>query len=312
MEFEEILYCCAMLLIFILLISYLSSQKTKAERERKVAENQLQPYKNRISTLEESLEEQRAVIIEQQAIIEQLRRDNDALRVMRQNRESKEKTAVYQTPPVRQKPVQQRPPKLSFEQIRALPQVIEREATLKQYMQRAKNEFDVGMEYERFVGYRYEMQGCIVEYTGINKGRRDAGCDLLIRKNGNLIVVQCKRWRQGKQVREKHILQLHGTVAIFQSKFPQRHVYGVLVTTASLSPEAKEYANRLGVEIRENFQFEPYPLIKCVSISSRKIYYLPCDSQYDNVSCSMHCDDIYVETVAEAEFLGYTHVNTHT
>jgi hypothetical protein len=62
----------------------------------------------------------------------------------------------------------------------------------------------------------------------------------------------------------------------------------------------------LGVKIIEKFPIRPYPVIKCnVSLRDRtKIYHLPFDQQYDRTLIEFK-DECYVETVAEAEALGF-------
>jgi hypothetical protein len=62
----------------------------------------------------------------------------------------------------------------------------------------------------------------------------------------------------------------------------------------------------LGVQIVQNIPLGRYPAIKCnVSLrDSTKIYHLPFDQQYDRTLIEFK-DECYVETVAEAESLGF-------
>ena len=68
----------------------------------------------------------------------------------------------------------------------------------------------------------------------------------------------------------------------------------------------KQLLDRLS-QVRENFPFQQYPSIKC-NVSRRngeKIYHLPMDQQYDRTIIEQERNECYVETVAEAENLGF-------
>ncbi len=198
------------------------------------------------------------------------------------------------------------PNKLSdIDIIRSQPHVIALESKLQQYMSRPKNEAETGKEYERYVGYKYEMQGCLVDYRGIRKGRHDLGCDLLVRTNNEFLIVQCKCWRKHSIIREKYVLQLHGTVSLYKEKHPKASVSGILITTATLSADAKESAKRLGIKYQENFDFKEHPMVKCIHIGANKKYFLPYDPAYDKIYFSQNQGDRYVESVAEAELFGF-------
>ena len=65
----------------------------------------------------------------------------------------------------------------------------------------------------------------------------------------------------------------------------------------------------LGVKVLENVMLKPYPSIKC-NISRKtgeKIYHLPFDQQYDNTVVEEERNECYVQTVKEAEELGFRH-----
>ena len=194
-----------------------------------------------------------------------------------------------------------------IDMIRSQPHVIALESKLQQYMNRLKNEAEIGKEFERYVGYKYEMQGCLVEYRGIQQGYHDLGCDLLVKTSTGFIIVQCKCWKKRSVVHEKYILQLHGTVSLYKKNHPEASVFGILVTTASLSSDAKNYAERLGIRYQEKFDFEEHPMVKCITIGYKRKYYLPCDPTYDKIYFSLNQGDCYVESVAEAELLGFHH-----
>ena len=62
----------------------------------------------------------------------------------------------------------------------------------------------------------------------------------------------------------------------------------------------------LGVKLIDDCPLRRYPIIKCnVSLrDGEKIYHLPFDQQYDRTLIE-YKDECYVETVAEAEALGF-------
>ena len=154
-------------------------------------------------------------------------------------------------------------------------------------------------------------------YQGILEGREDLGRDLICKKENKTAVIQCKRWSlvKHKIIHENHINQLFGTAtkyrieckkvsALFKIK---EDITPILYTTTEISDKAKEFANALGVKLYEKFPLKQYPTIKC-NVSRRngeKIYHLPFDQQYDRTFIEEERLEKYVETVAEAEKLGF-------
>ena len=81
---------------------------------------------------------------------------------------------------------------------------------LDRYWKRDKDPWQIGRDYERYIGHLYELKGYKVEYHGIERVKEDLGRDLIC-INGNVIeIVQCKYWssQKGIPVRENHITQL--------------------------------------------------------------------------------------------------------
>ncbi len=186
-----------------------------------------------------------------------------------------------------------------------------------------KNPWELGRDYERYIGYMYESDGYRVYYQGIEEGLEDLGRDLIAAKGSTTKVIQCKYWAQHRIVHEKHICQLFGTTLKYWVE--QRHqlqkyepdfllalmhdkqINGVFITSTRLSEVAKDFARELGVEVREQVPFERYPSIKCnqSKATGEKIYHLPMDQQYDRVKMVDEEHKYYVSTVAEAESLGF-------
>lgn len=214
---------------------------------------------------------------------------------------------------------------LTKEEYERLDSVSKGQLALDRYNHRHKTRWEIGLEYEDFVGYEYEKQGFSVEYTGFSAGLEDLGRDLICRKGGLVLIVQCKRWTTEKEIHEKHINQLIGTAIEFAlknnasipnlgvNKTAQTKVVPVFVTTTSLSETAKRFAAVFGVEVHENHAFSPsYPQIKCnISGSSQeKIYHLPFDQQYRTTKINRP-GECWASTVKEAEEKGFRRALRH-
>ena len=184
---------------------------------------------------------------------------------------------------------------------------------LDRYWQSKKAPWQIGLDYERYVGYQYERKGYKVQYFGAERGLEDLGRDLICTKGRDVKIIQCKHWGTGRTLHEKHVCQIFGTAAAFR-RLPgeQMDLLGSprvvpwLYLSCDASPTAKEFAKLLGVKIVENYPLSRYPIIKC-NVSQRngdKIYHLPFDQQYDRTLIE-HMNECYAETVAEAEALGF-------
>jgi hypothetical protein len=188
-----------------------------------------------------------------------------------------------------------------------LPRVEKFQLALDRYWRKKKTKWEIGRDYERYVGYLYESKGYGVYYQGIVEGLADLGRDVIATKGKVVEVIQCKYWSQYKEIHEKHICQFKGTVLKYCIENPNKKVLGKFYTSTKLSDTAKKFAEALEIEPIENFPLKPYPSIKC-NLSRRnneKIYHLPFDQQYDRTLIEEERNECYVETVAEAEKLGY-------
>lgn len=189
-----------------------------------------------------------------------------------------------------------------------------------------KTKWQIGRDYELFIGYRYRRRHFRVEYVGMEKRLEDMGRDLICRNDPlspvyETHIVQCKYWSQEKQIHEKHVMQLFGTtveyafargIALENGRLPPR-LKPVLVTSTKLSDTAHRFADALGVEYHENIDFpsDPmsYPRIKCNKRSG--IYHLPFDEQYDATKIVPSKGDCFAFTVVEAESMGFTRARRH-
>lgn len=105
---------------------------------------------------------------------------------------------------------------LTPQEYAALPTSEKYQRALDRYMRRKKSNREIGLEYERYIGYLYEQDGYSVTYHGIEHGLEDLGRDLICEKNGCVDIVQCKCWSKKKQIHENHINQLYGTTVMYK------------------------------------------------------------------------------------------------
>ncbi len=88
-------------------------------------------------------------------------------------------------------------------------------------------------DFERLVGEIYRRQGYRVIETG--GGGADGGIDLKLVKDGEVWLVQCKRWRR-EPVGVKVVRELHGVVAAEQA------TGSIIITTSTFTTDAKAFA----------------------------------------------------------------------
>ena len=204
-----------------------------------------------------------------------------------------------------------------------LPPVQRNQLALDRYWMSRKQAWQVGRDYERYIGYLYESDGYEVTYQGIVEGLADLGRDLIAQRSGRIRVIQCKNWRKEKVIREKHVFQLYGTtieywlknrrrlrsiqLELFSDTLDSDVVKPVFAATTTFSREAMEFANVLGVAVKTIPFDRDYPCIKC-NVSrptGERIYHLPMDQQYDTVVIEPSRGERYVQSVAHAEQLGF-------
>lgn len=175
---------------------------------------------------------------------------------------------------------------------------------------RMKTNWQIGRDYEEFIGHTYRQSGYTVDNYGSRMGMEDLGRDIIARKGEKTLIIQCKYWSQKKQIHENHINQLFGTVTSYciENNIDGKDVSGILVTNTILSENAKKFADRLGIEYYEKVEMGVYPRIKCNighdEWGETHIYHLPFDQQYDATVISKN-GEFYATTVKEAEQAGF-------
>lgn len=100
-------------------------------------------------------------------------------------------------------------------------------------------------EFEELVGEAYRRQGYIV-YENSSTGP-DGGIDLTLKKNGELIIVQCKQWRNIKVGVDK-VRELYGV------QISQNANRSILMTSGFFTQEAKNFAANKPIDLVEGSQ----------------------------------------------------------
>lgn len=178
-----------------------------------------------------------------------------------------------------------------------------------------KTKWQIGRDYELYIGYLYSKKGYSVDYFGERMGLEDLGRDLICKKGNQTLIIQCKYWSKSKQIHEKHITQLYGTLVSYciENNLNQDYVKALLVTNTCCSDMAKKMAEYLSITIAEDIEIKEYPRIKCnighdESGNAQKIYHLPFDQQYDATKITMP-GEFLAFTVKEAEDAGFRRAN---
>ncbi len=154
---------------------------------------------------------------------------------------------------------------LTPEEFEKLSSVERNQLAFDRYLQsRRKSKWVIGRDYEMYTDYLYEKKGYKVSYTGIIEGFDDLGRDVIAKKDDKVLIIQCKRWAQWKEMREKHIFQLFGTTMEYWiqnmtnkntpktfeefSKFlNEEKIRPIFFTSTKVSNRAKEIARTLSV-----------------------------------------------------------------
>jgi len=100
-------------------------------------------------------------------------------------------------------------------------------------------------QFEELVGEAYRRQGYSVEE---NQGAGpDDGVDLVLRKSGDLVLIQCKHWKVSK-VDVRIVRELYGVMAA-------RSVpHGAVITSGMFTQEAKNFAAGKTIDLVDGYQ----------------------------------------------------------
>lgn len=100
-------------------------------------------------------------------------------------------------------------------------------------------------EFEQLVGEGFRRQGFAVEESG--GGGADGGVDLVLRKDGETMLVQCKQWRAFR-VGVEVVRELYGVMAA------RGAAGGYVVTSGRFSDEAINFASGRNVKLMDGAQ----------------------------------------------------------
>jgi len=203
---------------------------------------------------------------------------------------------------------------MSKEEYMSLSTIERNQLALDNYIKKEKSNWELGRDYELFVGHYYSKKGYTIKYDGILKRYQDMGRDIIAHNGVETLIIQCKRWAKHKVIHENHIFQLYGTLILYKIVNPSMlDIKGVMITSTELSETARKVANHLNIDIINNLKFEEFPRIKC-NINKRtkeKIYHLPFDQQYDSTVIEEKFGECFCSTVEEAEMLGFRRAFKH-
>ena len=141
------------------------------------------------------------------------------------------------------------------------------QAALDRYLKKSLSNLEIGIRYERYIGYLFESKGHHVVYQGVVKGFADRGIDLIVKSKNEFLVVQTKYWSQEKEIDEQLIFDLWVSTANHKLTLNENEraiTRPIFFTTANYSSLAKEAAKLLGVEIKTEKLDRTYPIIKCI------------------------------------------------
>lgn len=108
-----------------------------------------------------------------------------------------------------------------------------------------------GREFEHFIGLAFVLRGYEVEFTA---GTGDHGVDVIAKKGDERIAIQCKHWGKPESVGPSIIREAFGSKAFYDC------TEVVIATTSTLTKQAEEEANKLGVKIWDRTSIEKLTL----------------------------------------------------
>jgi restriction system protein len=95
-------------------------------------------------------------------------------------------------------------------------------------------------EFEELVGEAYRRKGYAVTENG--GGGADGGVDLVLKRGGEILLVQCKHWKMDK-VGVKIVRELYGVVAA------EGATGGVVISSGTFTQEAQDFAKGKPIEL---------------------------------------------------------------
>ncbi|RAN82116.1 restriction endonuclease [Bacillus sp. SRB_336] len=95
-------------------------------------------------------------------------------------------------------------------------------------------------QFEQLAGEAFRRQGYAIEETGL--GGADGGIDLILRRNGQTTLVQCKQW-QNRQVGVKVVREMYGLLMHHQAAAVK------IIALGNYTPDAHRFAHGKPIEL---------------------------------------------------------------
>lgn len=95
-------------------------------------------------------------------------------------------------------------------------------------------------QFEQLTGEAFRRQGYAIEETGL--GGADGGIDLILRKSGQITLVQCKQW-QNRQVGVKVVREMYGLLVHHKAAAVK------IVALGDYTPDAHRFARDKPIEL---------------------------------------------------------------
>ncbi len=145
-------------------------------------------------------------------------------------------------------------------------------------------------EFEELVSEAFRRRGYFV-LENPDKGP-DGGVDIRLRKNGQLVFVQCKHWKSRK-VGVKIIRELYGVMTA------KKVVHGIVVTFGEFTPDAKAFAKENSIHLVAGNQ-----LLKLVSSVQKNQKIVETDNTKKVPSCPKCGKNMVLRTAKKGKFAG--------
>ncbi len=204
---------------------------------------------------------------------------------------------------------------ISSDEYQKMSETERNQLALDRYKRAVKSDWQIGMQYEMYIGYLLREKDYRVIQYGIEHGLNDLGRDIIAQKEENGIlytyIIQCKNWSNHRTVNENVICQLFGTAIQYKITHPGLFstVKPWLIITNHLSETARKFARELKVVVNV-IPLGDFPMIKCNINNGNKIYHLPFDQQYYRTKIDKP-GEFYAWTVKDAVGAGFRRARKH-
>ncbi|HYP67540.1 MAG TPA: restriction endonuclease [Thiobacillaceae bacterium] len=142
-------------------------------------------------------------------------------------------------------------------------------------------------QFEALVGEAFRLKGYVVTETG--GGGADGGIDLVLRKEGETFLVQCKQWKAYK-VGVSTVRELYGVMAA------KAAVGGYVVTSGVFTDEAQAFAAGRNIKLMDGKAL--HALIRGVSVPDKAASASPAVATASAPACPV-CQSVMVTRTAK-------------